>query len=73
MPDVVVGTVLTSMPAFHLDPNMPASVETDSLISVTRRNRVRPGKEARTSGTRLPRLTLAKTPPAAGRLTIFSR
>jgi hypothetical protein len=32
---VVVGTVLTSMPTFHLDANTVTSVETDSLISVT--------------------------------------
>ena len=34
---VVVGTVLTSLPAFHPDPNTVTSVETDSLISVTGR------------------------------------
>ena len=34
---VVVGTVLTSMPAFHLDLNTATSVATDSLISVTER------------------------------------
>lgn len=34
---VVVGTVLTSMPAFHLDLNTAISVATDSLISVTER------------------------------------
>jgi hypothetical protein len=34
---VVVGTVLTSMPSFHLDLNTATSVATDSLISVTER------------------------------------
>ena len=34
---VVVGTVLTSLPAFHPDPNTVTSVETDSVISVTER------------------------------------